>query len=237
MGKVYIKRLRNFCKVWLLAKDFNAFNIKIIYLGSKDQVNVRQLSNCLIMSGIQFPKQAAHKLHLVTLIRSGIGRPYWEKRCLKKLGLTKRLKSVVLKNTPEINEDLRMIKTIIKVQPIIFNDNHSSDTVSKIAPSLRKETEDKFSDFPLITGSFINEKGEFNLSEFDKYIETFPDDELEKELSKNHVKGSELRNRDFYFEEEQEITKKEEKVALYFLKKTWHHKSRLETRLKNLTKY
>ena len=34
MGKVYIKRLRNFCKVWLLAKDFNAFNIKIIYLGS-----------------------------------------------------------------------------------------------------------------------------------------------------------------------------------------------------------
>lgn len=76
-------------------------------------MNVRQPHNVFVsyfMCRIQFPKQAGHKLHLVTLTRSGIGRSYWEKICVKKPRLTRRLKSVVRKNTPEINKDLNILK-------------------------------------------------------------------------------------------------------------------------------
>lgn len=60
------------------------------------------------------------KLHAVTLIRSGIGRPYWQKRTLQALNLTKLHKTVIHKNIPSVNGMLASVKGLIKVQPIVF---------------------------------------------------------------------------------------------------------------------
>uniref|UniRef100_A0A8C5LJT6 Large ribosomal subunit protein uL30m n=1 Tax=Leptobrachium leishanense TaxID=445787 RepID=A0A8C5LJT6_9ANUR len=62
--------------------------------------------------------QQPHQLHLVTRIKTGIGRPYWEKQTLKVLGLTKAKTPVVHKNIPAINEKLKTIKHLIRVQPL-----------------------------------------------------------------------------------------------------------------------
>ncbi|EDV24916.1 39S ribosomal protein L30, mitochondrial [Trichoplax sp. H2] len=62
--------------------------------------------------------QVASKLHAVTQIRSGIGRPYWEKRTLKALGLNKINKTVVHKNTPTINGMIHTVHRLVKVQPV-----------------------------------------------------------------------------------------------------------------------
>ena len=60
------------------------------------------------------------KLYMVTLIKSGIGKPYWEKRTLDALGLTKIQKSIIHKNTPSINGMLRAVKHLVRVQPIVL---------------------------------------------------------------------------------------------------------------------
>ena len=60
------------------------------------------------------------KLHAVTLIKSGIGRPYWQKRTLKALKLTKMHKTVIHKNTPSLNSQLASVKELIKVQPVVI---------------------------------------------------------------------------------------------------------------------
>ena len=190
-----------------------------------------------------FPKNVPHKLHLVTLMRSGIRRPWWEKRAIKKLGLTKRMTSIVLKNTPETNEILRSIKTLIKVQPVVLknddaasSDLSSSSTRSKLTVNI-SDLSSRVSDLNLISDPFINEKGEFEVKKYEDYLESFPEDHLNEVLSKSHYEGSELMNRDFYLEEEARITEKGEKIELYFKKKTWNNKKRQENRLKNLTKY
>lgn len=69
------------------------------------------------------PSKAAKlvpKLHAVTLIRSGIGRPYWQKRTLKALKLTKMHKTVIHKNTPSMNGQLASVKELIKVEPVVI---------------------------------------------------------------------------------------------------------------------
>lgn len=60
------------------------------------------------------------KLHAVTLIRSGIGRPYWQKRTLEALGLTKLHKTMIHKNIPSVNGMLRSVKELVKVQPVVL---------------------------------------------------------------------------------------------------------------------
>lgn len=65
-------------------------------------------------------EQAVHKLHAVTLIRSGIGRPYWQKRTLEALMLTKMHKTVIHKNTPTINGQLLSVKELVNVRPVIL---------------------------------------------------------------------------------------------------------------------
>ncbi|XP_069492784.1 large ribosomal subunit protein uL30m [Ambystoma mexicanum] len=62
--------------------------------------------------------QQPHKLHLITRIRSGLARPYWEKKILQDLGLNKRKQARVHKNIPAINEKLKIIKHLIRVQPL-----------------------------------------------------------------------------------------------------------------------
>nr|XP_056718141.1 39S ribosomal protein L30, mitochondrial [Euleptes europaea] len=63
------------------------------------------------------PKQP-HKLHLITRIKSGIKRPYWEKDVIKYLGLEKRLEPVVHKNIPSVNAKLKVIKHLVRIQPL-----------------------------------------------------------------------------------------------------------------------
>ncbi|XP_053563667.1 39S ribosomal protein L30, mitochondrial [Bombina bombina] len=62
--------------------------------------------------------QQPHSLHLVTRIKSGIGRPYWEKEILEVLGLKKAHRPVVHKNITSVNEKLKMVKHLIRVQPL-----------------------------------------------------------------------------------------------------------------------
>ncbi|XP_039599865.1 39S ribosomal protein L30, mitochondrial isoform X1 [Polypterus senegalus] len=59
-----------------------------------------------------------HKLHLITRIRSGLGRPYWEKKTLKDLGLIKAHHPYVHKNIPAVNEKLKVIKHLVRIQPL-----------------------------------------------------------------------------------------------------------------------
>ncbi|KAM3932969.1 large ribosomal subunit protein uL30m isoform 2-T2 [Leptodactylus fuscus] len=62
--------------------------------------------------------QQPHKLHLVTRIRSYVGRPYWEKEVIDRLGLEKAHKPVVHKNIPSVNNQLKVIKHLVRVQPL-----------------------------------------------------------------------------------------------------------------------
>ena len=58
------------------------------------------------------------RLHAVTLIRSGIRQPYWEKRTLDALGLTKMHKTIYHKNTPSVNGLIRAVKHLVEVKPL-----------------------------------------------------------------------------------------------------------------------
>ncbi|XP_063315017.1 large ribosomal subunit protein uL30m [Pelobates fuscus] len=80
--------------------------------------------------------QQPHQLHLITRIKSGLGRPHWEKETLKALGLIKAHQPVVHKNIPAVNEKLKIIKHLIRVQPLklphgIPTEDDISDTYLK----------------------------------------------------------------------------------------------------------
>ncbi|XP_043928110.1 39S ribosomal protein L30, mitochondrial [Protopterus annectens] len=59
-----------------------------------------------------------HKLHLVTRIKSVKGRPYWEKKIVNDLDLGKAHHPRVHKNIPTVNARLRIVKHLIRVQPL-----------------------------------------------------------------------------------------------------------------------
>ncbi|KAK7882422.1 hypothetical protein WMY93_028596 [Mugilogobius chulae] len=59
-----------------------------------------------------------HKLHIVTRIRSTIRRPYWEKEMVKSFGLHKMHAPVIHKNTPAVNNQLKYIKHLVRIQPL-----------------------------------------------------------------------------------------------------------------------
>ena len=52
----------------------------------------------------------------VTLIRSGINRPYDQKNTIKGLGLTKMHKSVILNDTPAIRGMIRTVAHLVQVE-------------------------------------------------------------------------------------------------------------------------
>ena len=72
------------------------------------------------MAGRSASQKAIPMLHAVTLIRSGIGRPHWQKKTLKALHLTKMHKTVIHKNSPSVNGMLAAVKELIKVQPVVI---------------------------------------------------------------------------------------------------------------------
>ncbi|PIK44319.1 putative 39S ribosomal protein L30, mitochondrial [Apostichopus japonicus] len=66
-------------------------------------------------------KKEPHMLHVVWKIRSVVRRPHWEKKIMKQFGLEKRFQPVILKNIPEINNDLTKVRHLIRVKPLILN--------------------------------------------------------------------------------------------------------------------
>ncbi|MEQ2288619.1 39S ribosomal protein L30, mitochondrial [Ameca splendens] len=59
-----------------------------------------------------------HKLHIVTRVKSAIRRPYWEKEMVKCLGLQKAHQPVIHKNTHSVNNQLKFIKHLVRIQPL-----------------------------------------------------------------------------------------------------------------------
>lgn len=59
-----------------------------------------------------------HKLHIVTRVKSTKGRPYWEKKVVKSLGLMKSHEPRVHKNTPSVNNLLKIIKHLVRIEPL-----------------------------------------------------------------------------------------------------------------------
>lgn len=59
-----------------------------------------------------------HKLHIVTRVKSVMRRPYWEKEMVKHLGLEKAHTPVIHKNTPAVNNQLKFVKHLVRIQPL-----------------------------------------------------------------------------------------------------------------------
>lgn len=104
-----------------------------------------------------------HKLHAVTLIKSAIGQPWWEKRTVKFLGLNKLQKTVILKNTDTINGQLQAIKHLIDVKPVEIVEEDTDKTSGE-------------------DGVFLRENGQFHLSTFQDYMKNNP--RMEKVLQR-----------------------------------------------------
>ena len=106
----------------------------------------------------RFPgKEVIHKLHAVTLIRSGIRQPYWEKRTLKALGLTKLHKTVIHKNTATVNGLLNSVKHLIDVKPVII--------LPKDAKSDQYHGEESV---------FLRANGHFNMNNYQQFVKNNP---------------------------------------------------------------
>ena len=60
------------------------------------------------------------KLLIVTQIRSGIGKPYWQKRTLRALGLTKLHKPTVHTCSPSVTGMLASVRELIQVRPLVI---------------------------------------------------------------------------------------------------------------------
>ena len=63
---------------------------------------------------------AVPKLLAVTLVRSSISKPYWQKRTLRALGLVKMHKTIIHKNSQSVTGMLASVKDLIHVQPVAF---------------------------------------------------------------------------------------------------------------------
>ncbi|XP_074465039.1 large ribosomal subunit protein uL30m isoform X2 [Larus michahellis] len=59
-----------------------------------------------------------HKIHVVTRIKSVVGRPYWEKKIIHDLGLVKAHQPRLHKNIPSVNSKLKVVKHLIRIQPL-----------------------------------------------------------------------------------------------------------------------
>lgn len=116
-------------------------------------------------------KAVVHKLHAVTQVRSCIGRPWWEKRTIKALGLGKLNQTVIQKNTTTINGTLRSVKHLLDVKPITIVNEESS-------------REQRNGD----EGLFLRQNGQFHLSKFQKFLEDNPNmEEFIKKRKKQQI--------------------------------------------------
>ncbi|KAI4892720.1 hypothetical protein NFI96_015306 [Prochilodus magdalenae] len=92
-----------------------------------------------------------HKLHIVTRVKGTMRRPYWEKKVVKSLGLMKAHEPKVHKNTPSVNNQLKMIKHLVKIEPL------------KLPNGLPSEEE--------MADSYLNSRGELVVKRPQKPVE------------------------------------------------------------------
>lgn len=59
--------------------------------------------------------EAAIKTLAITLIRSGIGRPPNHRETLRRLGLTRLHKTVILKGTPQVRGMINQVSHLVSV--------------------------------------------------------------------------------------------------------------------------
>lgn len=72
------------------------------------------------MQAARVLREAAAKLHAVTMVRSPIGREQKVRDALKALGLRKMNQTVVHKNTPTINGQIQAALVCVDVRPVVF---------------------------------------------------------------------------------------------------------------------
>ncbi|XP_061233921.1 large ribosomal subunit protein uL30m [Neopsephotus bourkii] len=92
-----------------------------------------------------------HKIHVITRIKSVIGRPYWEKKIIHDLGLDKAHRPILHKNIPSVNSKLKVVKHLIRIQPL------------KLPYGLPTEEE--------MTDTFLTSKGELIIKRHLKPVE------------------------------------------------------------------
>ena len=63
---------------------------------------------------------APHMLFAVTRLKRTFGRPWWEKKIIKQLGLENGQEFVVVKNTPSMCEKLSVVQHLVKIVPVTF---------------------------------------------------------------------------------------------------------------------
>lgn len=107
-----------------------------------------------------------HKLHAVTLVRSAIRRPWWEKRTLKSLKLQKLNQTVVHKNIPSVNGRLNIVKTLVHITPIVLDEENLEETLEMFEGINMEEVE--FTN-NIRCKQFLDAAGNFNISEFLHY--------------------------------------------------------------------
>eukprot|EP00794_Sanderia_malayensis_P007181 gene7181-7987_t len=111
--------------------------------------------------------KVVQKLHAVTLVRSRIGRPWWERRTLKALGLRFLNQTIIHKNTPRINGQIEKVKTLVKVTPVVFDEDGLEDLLEKFeAIDLEKLD---FSEEIKPVEPFLDTLGRFNIRGFLEY--------------------------------------------------------------------
>merc|ERR1711885_9093 len=184
---------------------------------------------------------------MVTVVKSQIRRPYWEKRTLCKLGLTKRMRTVVLKNTAEVNKDLKTIRHLVEVRPIYITNENSDVTSTQRQEELKNTamtsldntttTTTTTGDLALLTSPFLNAYGGFDVGAYEEYINKFPEDQLEEKLGVSHYAGSDTLNHNFYQDEVNRIEDKGRQIVEYFKRDTWHTSNDVKNRHRNKTKY
>ncbi|NXG25771.1 RM30 protein, partial [Grallaria varia] len=92
-----------------------------------------------------------HKIHVITRIKSVVGRPYWEKKIIRDLGLDKAHQPRLHKNIPSVNARLKVIKHLIRIKPL------------KLPYGLPTEEE--------ISSTFLTSKGELVIKQRLKPVE------------------------------------------------------------------
>ena len=106
---------------------------------------------------------AIHKLHAVTLIRSGIGRPWWEKRTLRALKLERLNQTVIHKNTPTVNGQLKIVKGLIQVKPVVINEENVLEELKAFEGVNMEEVD---IDNNLRCTQFLDSAGKFDIHGF-----------------------------------------------------------------------
>ncbi|KAJ6635232.1 39S ribosomal protein L30, mitochondrial [Pseudolycoriella hygida] len=85
------------------------------------------------------PIENPTKLFRVQRIKVLKGTPYWERRILQLLGLTRKMSDVtVVKNIPEMNAMLWKVKHLVDIKPVVFP--YGEPTENDINHSFLKES-------------------------------------------------------------------------------------------------